>query len=170
MIEVPKIISSALHDMQVRVRPVKGVGLFVSDSAVVKMLDHADCGYSEGKEVMGLMIGCIFKDDEGQYSEINDVVTAGLDADDVSVRFERTAFEELFDAIDKSSGDMILGWYHSHPGYGCYLSDTDIRTHQGIFGDGNGFAVVIDPSDGTMKVLTCKDGLEVDVSMIIRES
>jgi hypothetical protein len=25
---------------------------------------------------------------------------------------------------------MVVGWYHSHPGFGCWLSGTDINTQQ----------------------------------------
>lgn len=26
--------------------------------------------------------------------------------------------------------EMVVGWYHSHPGFGCWLSGTDINTQQ----------------------------------------
>ena len=25
---------------------------------------------------------------------------------------------------------MVVGWYHSHPGFGCWLSSVDINTQQ----------------------------------------
>ncbi len=25
---------------------------------------------------------------------------------------------------------MVVGWYHSHPGFGCWLSNVDINTQQ----------------------------------------
>ena len=25
---------------------------------------------------------------------------------------------------------MVVGWYHSHPGFGCWLSGVDINTQQ----------------------------------------
>ena len=25
---------------------------------------------------------------------------------------------------------MVVGWYHSHPGYGCWLSGVDVNTQQ----------------------------------------
>lgn len=27
---------------------------------------------------------------------------------------------------------MVVGWYHSHPGFGCWLSGVDINTQQVI--------------------------------------
>jgi len=28
---------------------------------------------------------------------------------------------------------MVVGWYHSHPGFGCWLSGVDINTQQVSF-------------------------------------
>jgi len=42
--------------------------------------------------------------------------------------------------------EAVVGWYHSHPGFGCWLSSVDISTQQ-LFErlDGRSVAVVIDP-------------------------
>ena len=26
--------------------------------------------------------------------------------------------------------ENVVGWYHSHPGFGCWLSSVDLHTHQ----------------------------------------
>lgn len=26
--------------------------------------------------------------------------------------------------------EMVVGWYHSHPGFGCWLSGVDVNTQQ----------------------------------------
>ena len=31
-----------------------------------------------------------------------------------------------------SRPEMVVGWYHSHPGFGCWLSSVDINTQQVI--------------------------------------
>ena len=28
---------------------------------------------------------------------------------------------------------MVVGWYHSHPGFGCWLSGVDINTQQVVY-------------------------------------
>jgi len=163
----PKIISSDAPDIEFRTRPVKGVSLYITEGTIASMTDHADAGYLENKEVMGLLIGHILKDEGGIYVRVTDTATSGLDADEASVRFSRDAIEDLFDSIDKCEGDAVVGWYHSHLGIGCYLSDIDIRTHTGIFGNETGFAVVIDPSDSTLAAFSCIGGEPQKVPMII---
>lgn len=53
-----------------------------------------------------------------------------------------------FDTSEKEVGraENVVGWYHSHPGYGCWLSGIDVNTqmNQQMFLDPF-LAVVIDP-------------------------
>ncbi|KAK3419586.1 hypothetical protein EUGRSUZ_G00191, partial [Eucalyptus grandis] len=42
--------------------------------------------------------------------------------------------------------EMVVGWYHSHPGFGCWLSGVDINTQQSFETLNQGVvAVVVDP-------------------------
>eukprot|EP00267_Zea_mays_P046458 XP_020398836.2 COP9 signalosome complex subunit 5a-like [Zea mays] len=42
--------------------------------------------------------------------------------------------------------EMVVGWYHSHPGFGCWLSGVDINTQQSFEAlNPRVVAVVIDP-------------------------
>ena len=44
------------------------------------------------------------------------------------------------------NSDVIVGWYHSHPGFGCWLSGVDINTQQNFeYLNKRSVAVVIDP-------------------------
>jgi proteasome lid subunit RPN8/RPN11 len=166
---MPKVISCDIPEIEFRKRPVKGVSLFVGADVIAAMTDHAESGFNEYKEVMGLLIGYILKDDEGTYVRVEDAATSDLDADEASVRFKEEALEDLFISMDKCAGAVVVGWYHSHLGIGCYLSEVDIRTHRGIFGDEMGFAVVIDPSDSTLATFSCGSEGPKKVKMIVLE-
>lgn len=42
--------------------------------------------------------------------------------------------------------ENLIGWYHSHPGFGCWLSMTDITTQKSYEGlEPRAVALVIDP-------------------------
>jgi len=164
---MPKIISSESPEIEFRTRPVKGVSLYIGEDVIIAMTDHADEGYKDNREILGLLTGQILKDDEGVYVRVLDSATSALDADDVSVKFKEEALEDLFSSIDDCEGDKVVGWYHSHLGIGCFLSEVDVRTHIGIFGGEVGFAIVIDPSDETLAAFSCdKDG-QKKVPMIV---
>ncbi|MGN1044921.1 MAG: Mov34/MPN/PAD-1 family protein [Candidatus Methanomethylophilaceae archaeon] len=165
-----RIVGSTDASVAERRRSVRGVPFFVRDDTVDVMTDHADAGLLEDSEVMGLMIGRVYKDDEGEYVVVDRTVSSVLEADEVSVRFDRDDMDGLIDSLDGMSGDeRVVGWYHSHLGCGCFLSDTDLDTHNGIFGEGIGFAVVIDPVLRQLKVFgRTAEGL-APVQMIVME-
>jgi len=72
---------------------------------------------------------------EGTETRVN----AGASANEFMV-----TFSENTERVGKK--ENVCGWYHSHPGYGCWLSGIDVQTqmtyqaHQEPF-----LAVVIDP-------------------------
>lgn len=55
---------------------------------------------------------------------------------------------------------MVVGWYHSHPGFGCWLSGVDINTQQSFEAlSERAVAVVVDPIQsvkGKVKMLQLK--------------
>jgi 26S proteasome regulatory subunit N11 len=49
-------------------------------------------------------------------------------------------------AADKDRQETVVGWYHSHPGFGCWLSSVDINTQQSFEQlTPRAVAVVVDP-------------------------
>lgn len=40
--------------------------------------------------------------------------------------------------------ELVIGWYHSHPGYGVFLSETDFLTQRLIFKEWFHVALVVD--------------------------
>jgi proteasome lid subunit RPN8/RPN11 len=45
-------------------------------------------------------------------------------------------------------GELIVGWYHSHPGLSAFFSETDRQTQRAFFSNPYSVGWVIDPSDG----------------------
>ena len=42
--------------------------------------------------------------------------------------------------------EMVVGWYHSHPGFGCWLSSVDVNTQQSFERlHPRAVAIVVDP-------------------------
>lgn len=116
----------------------------ISAVALLKMVMHARSGGSI--EVMGLMQGYT----SGSTFVITDAFRLPVDGTETRVNAQEEANEYLIDYLVKSreAGQLEnpVGWYHSHPGYGCWLSGIDVSTqvtHQ-TFEDPF-VAVVIDP-------------------------
>merc|ERR1711916_300580 len=96
-------------------------------------------------EVMGLMLG-EFVDD---YTvRVVDVFAMPQSGTGVSVEAVDPVFQTKMLDMLKQTGrnEMVVGWYHSHPGFGCWLSGVDINTQQSFEQlNQRAVAVVIDP-------------------------
>ena len=96
-------------------------------------------------EVMGLMLGQ-FVDD----FTINcvDVFAMPQSGTGVSVEAVDPVFQQQMLDMLKQTGrpEMVVGWYHSHPGFGCWLSGVDINPQQSFEAlNQRAVAVVVDP-------------------------
>ena len=148
-----RVISSDDAEIPYRRRSVDGVSLFIVSAVMDVITDAADEAASRDLETMGVMIGRIYRDDNGKYAVFHRTITSDLVADAVHVRFDKTSMDDLIDAVDDMAEDeRIIGWYHSHPGYGVFMSETDVRTQHSLFGKDMGFALVVDPLRGEFAV------------------
>ena len=69
-------------------------------------------------------------------------------AQGVSVEAVDPVFQAKMLDMLKQTGrpEMVVGWYHSHPGFGCWLSGVDINTQQSFEAlSSRAVAVVVDP-------------------------
>jgi len=165
---MPRITHCTNADIPERKRSANA-DIFVPESVICEMLDHAERGSSDNAEVMGLLAGSVFRDDKGKYATVSKAVTSGLLSDDVSVRFDPADMSALFDALDSLDFNyVIIGWYHSHLGIGCFMSDTDVSSHVSAFGE-SGYAFVIDPIREELKIFKGSAEGVAEASMVVIE-
>jgi len=117
--------------------------VYISSLALLKMLKHGRAGVP--MEVMGLMLG-EFVD---EYTvRVIDVFAMPQSGTGVSVEAVDPVFQAKMLDMLKQTGrpEMVVGWYHSHPGFGCWLSGVDINTQQSFEAlSDRAVAVVVDP-------------------------
>jgi proteasome lid subunit RPN8/RPN11 len=94
------------------------------------------------KEVIGLLGGKETKSQEILVSKLLFVNNGNT----VSVAFSEDDFAVFERVLGKNT--YCVGWWHSHPGYGLFLSQTDISTHIYSFQIHNmsSIALVIEPT------------------------
>merc|ERR1712139_263199 len=117
--------------------------IYISSLSLLKMLKHGRAGVP--MEVMGLMLG-EFVD---EYTVVvKDVFAMPQSGTGVSVEAVDPVFQTKMLEMLKHVGrpEMVVGWYHSHPGFGCWLSGVDISTQQSFEAlNSRAVAVVVDP-------------------------
>lgn len=167
--EKPPPENTAVHIWQGRNRTNHGsMAAYINKHAEAKMRNHALAYREKNLEVMGLLLGEVRTWQGREYVLVRDAATTDLDATSVSVKFDSQSFEKLFENLDEAGFDyIIVGWYHSHPGYGCFLSETDLKTHDGIFVSPHQLAIVIDPLNFQIGGFHVRDGEAVPVDFMI---
>ena len=116
-------------------------------SALDSALSHARAGAESHNETMGLLVGKFYQSKARPWVLVEGYVTAPNTASSVSVRFSESSFGELSFKLFAAVGanQVVVGWLHSHPGLGCFLSHTDITTQQRYFDHPQAIAAVVDP-------------------------
>ncbi|KAF5349138.1 hypothetical protein D9756_009445 [Leucocoprinus leucothites] len=117
----------------------------ISAIALIKMVIHARSGVPH--EIMGLMQGKVI----GNSLVIMDSFALPVQGTETRVNAANEANEYMVEYIEKSEKagrlENAIGWYHSHPGYGCWLSGIDVNTQLNNQKFQDPFvAVVIDPN------------------------
>lgn len=115
----------------------------ISSLALLKMLKHGRAGVP--MEVMGLMLGEFIDDYTVRCIDVFAMPQSGTG---VSVEAVDPVFQAKMLDMLKQTGrpEMVIGWYHSHPGFGCWLSGVDVSTQQSFEQlTPRAVAVVVDP-------------------------
>ncbi len=128
--------------------------IFIEEKAYNRIETHAI--QFPKVEVGGALLGqyCIDEEFGLPFLMIYDVFPAFPDineefASPILMRFTHTFIKMLdahVDELNKEDLKLIrLGMYHSHPGYTCFMSKTDIETFRTIFREPWHISLIIDP-------------------------
>ncbi|NBX76798.1 MAG: hypothetical protein EBQ92_09605 [Proteobacteria bacterium] len=96
------------------------------------------------KEVGGVLVG---REKGNEAIEILGAVEAKYaEHQAASLTFTHQSWDYIHQVMEsKYSGLKIVGWFHTHPGYGIFLSSYDIFIHENFFSLPYQVALVIDP-------------------------
>ena len=133
----------------VRIPPEYPSNLLVvifSKSALLGLRDFAasDTSYELG----GVLVGTIGRSSKRLFVEIADFIPASKGISRrASFEFTNEAQEEIHQVMEARFRDSkIVGWFHTHPGYGIFLSGADQFIDQNYFREKYHVAIVLDPT------------------------
>ncbi len=140
-------------------QPVEVVGKVGGVAAGLPVFMHLDTvatilsSLPEGEplEAGGLLVGYNCADTNGSYLLVTDAISAALaESQRLSLTFTHQAWDQMLEHKQRKYPDeLIVGWYHTHPGLGVFLSGQDLFIHQHFFADSMQVALVIDPAQFT---------------------
>ncbi|SCU87798.1 LADA_0E06216g1_1 [Lachancea dasiensis] len=103
--------------------------VFLSNQASYKILQHAVRGGDV--EIMGMLIGRVHT----TSIMVLDCYALPVEGTETRVNAQSESYEYMVQYMNEIYGTNqanlhIVGWYHSHPGYGCWLSGIDVQTQE----------------------------------------
>lgn len=101
-------------------------------------------------EVGGVLVGEACEDGEGMFVDVHAVIraTAAREAR-AHITFTHETWTQIHAVLDREYADrQIVGWYHTHPGFGVEFSAMDRFIQQNFFSGKTQIAYLTDPLGG----------------------
>lgn len=115
--------------------------VFLEHNCMASMKRHAEQDIL--REQAGILCGQAYQSDEQNYVVIESAIAIDTLGDAGHFRFHQDSWQHLW--ANLSDNHNIVGWYHTHPGMGIFLSATDLRTQELYFSSPWQIAMVVDP-------------------------
>lgn len=128
-----------------KVKLTPEIRIMIDRSVHEEIISHA--GENTQIELCGILVGELFKDFQGPFLHIQGAIK-GVNAknEGAQVTFTHSTWDHIHTEMDtRFKGRKIVGWYHTHPGFGIFLSDMDKFIHEYFFDQVFQIALVIDP-------------------------
>ena len=138
-------------------RPRGEPHVFMRADALHKALEHTRS--DTRNEVGGVLVGRFYRSRGKLVTDVHDAMEAPATRAGVShVTFSHETWTEINRRKDIDFPNLrIVGWYHSHPNIGVFLSKQDMFIQQNFFDDDGHVALVIDPVKGEVVVYTRRE-------------
>ena len=159
--EVPEAPDPADDDNRRLIKlgqPGDRLRVFMSYPCLKQMLAHIqrhlDC------EVGGVFLGAIGRSRLGLVTTMTEALPAvRTEAGRGHITFSHDSWEEIYSYLDSLAENLqIVGWYHTHPGFGVFFSHQDSFIQENFFGHPGQLGVVIDPVKRILAAFCCADG------------
>lgn len=145
---------SDFDDLDLELGPVtsrpasSGPVVLIRREALDAVLTHG--ARDTNTELGGVLLGQAASSDEGTLVLVQAAIPAlHTQAARAHVTFTHDTWEQVNAVRDREHPDKrIVGWYHTHPGFGLFLSEHDLFIHRNFFAEPWQVAQVLDPRTG----------------------
>lgn len=121
--------------------------VYISPDAHKRMQDHA--AVSDEVELCGVLIGDVLRDEHGFFLNISAIIEGeGANNYGSQVTFTHQTWSHINETKDKEYPQhKIVGWYHTHPGFGVFLSTMDSFIQENFFNQPYQVAIVLETKE-----------------------
>jgi proteasome lid subunit RPN8/RPN11 len=135
--------------------------VFFSDDVHARIWQHSQ--ETTAVEICGVLVGKLSKDAGGPFVTITEAIRGEAATNKFAeVTFTHETWAKINHEMDTKYTQLnIVGWYHSHPDFGIFLSDRDMFIQQHFFSGPGQLAFVVDPIRHAEGVFVWKKGKTV---------
>jgi len=121
---------------------------------------HTHVATDRDNELCGVLLGEALKDKRGPYLMISAAIPGEhAESQAGQVMFTHETWNHIHKVKDAEYPSLrIVGWYHTHPGFGVFLSPQDEFIHKSFFNEHWQVAFVVDPKTEDEGFLVWHDG------------
>ena len=133
----------------------------VERTAYADLIAHAKA--SLDAEVCGVLAGQVGEDEAGRFVLVEAVVRGNAATQGAThVTFTQATWNAIHETMERDHPRRhIVGWYHTHPGFGVEFSDMDLFIQRNFFPGPTQLALVTDPMSGAVAIAVNTDrGIE----------
>ena len=107
---------------------------------------HADLHPSI--EVCGVMVGTVYETPQASFVYVDAMIRGEASSGrSTQVTFTAETWQHIHRVMEaEHAGKRIIGWYHTHPGFGIFLSEMDLFIQRHFFNAAWQMAFVYDPT------------------------
>ena len=122
-------------------------------------------------EICGVLTGNVFQDENGPFLyAVGNIHGEYAGHDKAQVTFTAETWTYIQETMDRDFPDSkIIGWYHTHPGFGVFLSSMDLFIHENFFNLPWQIAYVLDPLSNETGLFIWRQGKTERVEALIEE-
>ncbi|MCC6579236.1 MAG: Mov34/MPN/PAD-1 family protein [Phycisphaeraceae bacterium] len=126
---------------------------------------------SPSVEVCGVLAGRLRQSEAGEEACVTVAVRGkGAIGHAGSVTFTADTWQHIQSVLDRDHPDLrIVGWYHTHPDFGIFLSEMDLFIHSQFFNLPWQIALVYDPIREEQGLFTWQQGRALPGEFVIED-
>lgn len=135
--------------------------VMIERSAYAELIAYAK--ESLEAEVCGVLAGKICEDDDGLFVHVQAVVRgSAANHGSTHVTFTQATWTTIHQTLERDYPNFrMVGWYHTHPGFGVEFSEMDLFIQKNFFSGPGQIALVMDPLSGAVAIcVNTPDGIE----------
>lgn len=111
-------------------------------------------------EVCGVLVGQICEDGAGTFVHVEALIRGNAATKGAThVTFTQATWDAIHQSLERDHPKRrIVGWYHTHPGFGVEFSEMDLFIQRNFFPGRTQIALVTDPMSGAVAILSNVEG------------